>query len=403
MSIEGQGVTAAQGFLAGGVYAGLKAAPGPGEERLDVGMLVSERPASVAGTFTSHRFPAAPVLVSRQRVAAGQALGAVFNSGGANACTGERGQQDAVYMTELAARKAGGRPEDYLVASTGVIGVPLQVDKIAAGLERLELTRDGGPRAARAIMTTDSRPKLTALEFMGDGQRYRLGGMAKGAGMIHPNMATMLCFVTTDAALRPGALRSMLVRAVDASFNMISIDRDTSTNDTVLLFANGAAGGPVLEEGSSAAVAFGQALVAVCQELAQMIAGDGEGATKLIEAEVRGAGSLQDARAAARAIVGSNLVKAAMHGADPNWGRVFGAVGYSGAEVDPNRASVVLAGVPVAERGVAVPFDKSAVRERLLSDRIRIDVDLGLGTFSATAWGCDLTEQYVIENSEYTT
>ncbi|MBI4494463.1 MAG: bifunctional glutamate N-acetyltransferase/amino-acid acetyltransferase ArgJ [Chloroflexi bacterium] len=397
--VEGEGVTAPQGYLAGSIAAGIKATAG----RLDLGMLVSERPAAVAGTFTTSSFAAAPVLVSRERVARGRAVGVVFNSGCANACTGERGLSDARQMAELAARKVGAPAEVMLVASTGVIGVPLPMEKIVAGLERLELTRQGGPQAALSIMTTDSRPKLLAVEFEADGRRYRVGGMAKGAGMIHPNMATMLAFVTTDVAVEPSLLQRLLRQSVGASFNMISVDRDTSTNDSVYLFANGAAGGPMLAEGSPAAAAFSAALDVVCGYLAQAIAGDGEGATRLIEVEVRGAYTLADARAAARAVAGSNLVKAAIHGADPNWGRVLGAIGYSTAQVDPGRTSVALAGQVVAEGGVGVPFDRAAVRELLQTERVRIEVDLGLGDARALAWGCDLTEQYVVENSEYTT
>lgn len=401
--LEGAGVTAPQGFLAGGVYAGLKAPGGRGDERLDVGMLVSERRASLAATFTTNRFPAAPVLVSRERAARGSGIGAVFNSGGANACTGEQGLRDALRMAELAARKVGAEPDEFVVASTGVIGVPLPMDKIEAGLARLALSRQGSERAARAIMTTDSRHKMVAVGFEVEGRRYRVGGMAKGAGMIHPNMATMLCFLTSDVAIEPPLLRAVLRESVDASFNMISIDRDTSTNDSVFLFANGAAGGPPLEAGSPAAAAFAAAIRMVCVELAQAIAADGEGATRLLEVEVRGAASLGDARAAARSVVASNLVKAAMHGADPNWGRILAAVGYSGAEVEPGRASVRLQGIPVASGGVGVPFDREQVRGLLLAERVRIEVDLGLGEASATAWGCDLTEEYVVENSEYTT
>mgnify|MGYP005854773891 FL=1 len=398
--IEGGTVTTARGFRAGAVYAGLKT-PGPG--KLDVGLLLSDVPCSVAGVFTTNRLASAPVLISRERVQRGTGRGIVFNAGNANAATGELGLQRARQMAEIAGAKFGVAPEDLLVASTGVIGVPLPIEKVQAGVEMLELRPDGGHEAARCIMTTDTRPKEAAVEVSGDGWSFRIGAIAKGAGMIHPNMATMFCFIATDAAAEPTFLDGALRRSVDLSFNMITVDGDMSTSDTVVLFANGQAGSPRLAPGTPAAEAFERALAEVCVRLAKAIAADGEGATRLIEVRVEGAESERDARLAARAIAGSNLVKAAVYGGDPNWGRIACAAGYSGANLVESKLDITIAGLPVLLGGRVLDFDGRAASEALRAPEVSIVVDLNLGEGRATAWGCDLTEEYVVVNSKYTT
>jgi glutamate N-acetyltransferase/amino-acid N-acetyltransferase len=393
------GVTLADGFSAGAVYAGIKT---PGPDKLDLGILVSDRPAAAAATFTQNSFAAAPVVVSRQRVEAGRARAVIVNAGNANACTGEQGLADAREMADLAARKLGVEPNDVLVASTGVIGVPLPMDLIRRGVDAIEPRADGGHRMARAIMTTDTRPKEAGAELELGGRTVRIGGMAKGAGMIHPNMATLLVFVTTDAAVDPRFLRSALRAAVADSFNMISVDGDTSTNDTLIALANGAAGNPVVREGADAD-AFTAALTHVCGELARAIVADGEGATRLIRVDVVGARTDDDARAAARAVVRSNLVKAAVYGGDPNWGRVLCAIGYCGAYVDPGVVDLHVGEIQLVRAGSPVPGSREAAGGEMKQKEVRFLANLGVGQARATAWGCDLTEAYVVENSAYTT
>jgi glutamate N-acetyltransferase/amino-acid N-acetyltransferase len=277
------------------------------------------------------------------------------------------------------------------------------MDRIRAGLPRVQVRADGGHEAAQAIMTTDTRPKECAVALQLGGREVRIGAMTKGVGMIYPNMATMLAFIGTDAALDPSFAGSALKRAVDRSFNMITVDGDTSTNDSCFLLANGLSGAPTLTDGSPDAAHFQVALDAVCIDLARKMAGDGEGATKLLQVDVTGASSESDARAAARAVVGSSLVKAALHGADPNWGRIFAAVGYSGAQVDPHRAALWIGSVQVARDGVTTGASKQAASAEMSGAEVNVRVDLGLGSASATAWGCDLTEGYVVENSAYST
>lgn len=398
--LEDGTVTTPRGFQAGSVYAGLKT---PGPDKRDVGILLSDVPCSVAGVFTQNRVAAAPVVLCRERVKRGVSRGIVFNAGNANAATGGLGLQRARQMADLAASRFGVAPEDLLVASTGVIGVPLPMDKLQAGMEQLGISHSGGHEAAQCIITTDTRRKETAVEVSGDGWSYRIGAIAKGAGMIHPNMATMLCFVTTDAAVEPAYLDRALRRAVDVSFNMITIDGDTSTNDTVVVFANGLAGTPCFGEGLPGAEAFDRALTEVCIRMAKAIAADGEGATRLIEVTVEGAESEKDARLAARAIARSNLLKAAVYGGDPNWGRIACAAGYSGANLEESRLDITIAGFPVLRQGQVVSFDARAASEALRKPEVSIAVDLNLGSGRAVAWGCDLTEEYVVVNSKYTT
>ena len=398
--LEEGSVTSPRGFRAGAVYAGLKT-PGPG--KLDLALLVSDVPGRAAGVFTQSRAAAAPVLLDRERLRAGVAQAVIVNAGNANASTGAQGRRDAAEMARLAAQRLGLDPSLVLVASTGVIGVPLPRELVRAGVARIEPTRDGGHAAARAIMTTDTRPKEIALEFELSGATVRIGGMAKGAGMIHPNLATMLAFITTDAAVDASFLQAALRAAAERSFNQVTVDGDTSTNDSVIVLANGLAGHPLVVSGSAAAATFQEALEAVCVHLAKEIARDGEGATRLIEVTVRGAVSDAEARLAARTVAGSQLFKAAVYGGDPNWGRIIAALGRSGAELDQDRVDAYLGDVPVARAGQPLDFDRPAASAALKEPVVRVLVDLHLGPGVGTAWGCDLTEEYVRINSEYTT
>jgi glutamate N-acetyltransferase / amino-acid N-acetyltransferase len=392
-------VTTPAGFRAGAIAAGIKPSG-----KLDLGLVVSDQPCVAAATFTQNAFPAAPVVLSRERVRRhGRAQAIVFNAGNANACNGARGLDDAREMTGLAADLLGIDAELVLAASTGVIGRPLPMDRIRAGLPRVRPRSDGGAEAAQAIMTTDTWPKTAGAQLAVDGQPVRIGAMTKGVGMIHPNMATMLAFLATDAALDGAFAAEMLKRVVDHTFNMVTVDGDTSTNDSCFLLANGMAGAAPIAAGSPAAGSFEQALEAVCTKLAKAMAADGEGATKLIEVDVTGARSLADARAAARAVVRSSLVKAAVHGQDPNWGRVFAAVGNSTAEVDHTRAALWVGSLQIARDGMGLDVPEADMRAQMAGAEVRFRVDLGLGSASARAWGCDLTEAYVVENSAYTT
>jgi glutamate N-acetyltransferase/amino-acid N-acetyltransferase len=390
------GVTSSRGFFAGATSAGIKYAD---KRRLDLGILFSKTPCAAAAVFTTNKVKAAPVLLDMARLKKGAARAVVMNSGCANACTGAQGMADAVEMTELTARLTGVKPEDVLVASTGVIGMMLPMDRIRAAIPKIGLTAAGGHDLARAIMTTDTVPKEAAVK--GDG--FVIGGMVKGAGMIHPDMATMLCFLTTDAPVDAAFLRQALRRAAGISFNMLSIDGDGSTNDTMLIMANGAAGGKVIAKGTPRAESFQQALDRLCIHLARESARDGEGATKLIEVKVMGAASQQDARLAARTIVGSMLVKTAVHGSDPNWGRVLAAAGRSGAAVDAEKMELYLGDTRVVKDGAPVPFDKKRAVEHLDGKEVMMALNLHLGRGAATAWGCDLSEEYVKINAEYTT
>ncbi|HEY3062838.1 MAG TPA: bifunctional glutamate N-acetyltransferase/amino-acid acetyltransferase ArgJ [Chloroflexota bacterium] len=390
--------TSANGFRAAGISAGIKASGRP-----DLGIWASEVPCVAAGTFTQNTFPAAPVILSRDRLRSHRAQAVVFNAGNANACNGDRGLADATEMATLAAQNLGIAPELVLVASTGIIGVPMPMDVIRSGIPRVLVRPDGGHEAAGAIMTTDTRLKESAVALQIGGREVRLGAMTKGVGMIYPNMATMLAFIGTDATLDPTYAQGALKRAVDRSFNMITVDGDTSTNDSCFLLANGLSGAPELTDASPDAQRFQAALDAVCIDLARKMARDGEGATKLLQVDITGAASDADARAAARAVVGSSLFKAALHGSDPNWGRIFAAVGYSGAQVDPNRAALWIGSVQIAQNGIATSASKEVARAEMLGDEVNVRVDLGLGAASATAWGCDLTEGYVVENSAYST
>ena len=391
-------VTTPRGFRAGGAYAGIKTA-GPGV--LDVGILLSDGPLHhVAARFTRNAVVAAPVTASRARVAAGDVRAVVVNSGCANACTGAQGDANAEEMACLAAARLGLRPEQVALSSTGLIGSQLPMERIVAGIAAADPAADGGERFARAIMTTDPRPKMAAARFEHGGIGYTVGGVVKGAGMIHPNMATMLSYLTTDAPVPALALDGALGRAVERTYNMVTVDGDSSTNDTVLLFANGAGGGELDEAGLRA---FESALLLVCSSLARQIARDAEGAERLIEVTVGSAASDADAQLAARTVAGSMLLKSAVHGGDPNWGRAVAAVGRSGAAIDPARLRLSVGGVLLFSQGQPVTFDRRAAEDAMGGEDVTFAFDLGLGGGEATAWGCDLSEEYVRFNSEYST
>jgi glutamate N-acetyltransferase / amino-acid N-acetyltransferase len=377
-------------------------------DRDDLALLLSDRPAAAAAVFTTNKVKAAPVLydMALMQRGTGGLRAVVINAGNANACTGADGDAAAVAMARAAEQSLDLPADSVFVMSTGTIGVPLPVAKVTAGIAAAARTLGGdGIAAARAIMTTDTRPKHAALRVeLPGGGALTLGGMAKGAGMIHPNMATLLAVVTTDAAVSPAALDAALRYAVELSFNSISIDGDTSTNDTLLVLANGAAGNAPIESlDTPDGEAFRDALTALCVELAHAVVRDGEGATRFVTITVRGAASDADAKLAAMTIAKSPLVKTALYGADPNWGRVLCAIGYSGAEVDPARVVLLFGGMRVLEGGLPLPFDERAASDLLNVPEVSIDADLGLGEGRATVWTCDFSEHYVKINAEYRT
>lgn len=393
-------ITSPRGFSVGVGEAGIRESGGP-----DLVLIASDRPASAAATFTTNLMRAAPIILAEEalRSSAATARGIVVNAGCANAGTGIAGIEDARDVVRAAAGHLGCRPDEVLPASTGLIGSRLPVPAIAAAVPALRLRRSraASTRAARAIMTTDTRPKQHAINGqLADGRAFTVGGMAKGAGMIHPQMATMLAFLTTDAPIDPSTLGALLRPAVERTFNQVSVDGDTSTNDAVMVLANGAAGGPALNGQDQSIVA--DALEAVCRTLAIAIAADGEGARHLIEVTVSGAASDADARAVARTIAASSLVKTAVHGADPNWGRIAAAAGRSGVPLDPERMRICIGDVPVYD-GNPLEFDEARARRILRGTRVSLVLDLLDGSGSGIAWGCDLTADYVAINSEYTT
>jgi glutamate N-acetyltransferase/amino-acid N-acetyltransferase len=402
--ISGGGVTTPEGFAAGAVYAGIKTL---GERPLDVGILASDRLCNAAAVFTRSTVRAFAVQVSQEHLRGGRAQAIIVNSGCSNVATGAAGLRDTREMARLGGRKLLIDERDVIVGSTGVIGRSLPMDRIRAGAEAIVLRRDGGAAFARAIMTTDTHPKEIAVRFRAHRRAYAIGACAKGSGMIHPDMATMFCWITTDAPVERTFLRAALRRAVDASLNMISVDNDTSTSDTVAVLANGAGGGAPIRAAPNGArtregAAFERALTYVCIAMARMLARDGEGAQKLIEVRIEGAASEKQARAAARTVSASPLVKSAVHGNDPNWGRLLMAVGRSGAKIDLDRARAWLGDVAVF-RGNPLPFDEAAASAYLRNEEVLLRVHLGAGTARATAWGCDLTPEYVHINSDYTT
>ena len=393
-------VTSPNGFCAGATYAGIKKKT---EDVLDLGILFSKAPCVATALFTTNRIKAAPVILSQERLQSGRALAVVVNSGCANAITGKQGISDAIEMAGFAAEGIGVSAEDVLVASTGVIGERLPMKLIRAGIKQIVPSADGGHKLARAIMTTDTLPKEIAVASRVGENRFIIGGVAKGSGMIHPNLATLLCFLATDAAVDIDFLKSALKKAVDISFNMVSIDGDTSPNDMVLIMANGMAKNELISTGSRQAGAFQQALDQACIYLAKSIARDGEGATKLIEVTVSGALTIVEAGLAARTIVSSPLVKAAVHGNDPNWGRILAAAGRSGVEVVEPKLNLYLGNICLVKAGCPLPFEKEEVIRVLAGTEVPINLQLNLGKAKATAWGCDLSEEYVTINSQYTT
>jgi glutamate N-acetyltransferase/amino-acid N-acetyltransferase len=400
--IHGGTITSPQGFIAGATYAGLKS---KGDNLLDLGILCSEVPCIAAGVFTTNKIKAAPVLLCQRNLKGSQAQAIVVNSGCANACTGRQGMADAEKMAVLTARNLGLLPEEVLVASTGVIGKQLPMNQIRDGIESMALSSEGGHALAKAIITTDTLPKEIAVKVnLGQNEsEVIIGGIAKGAGMIHPDMATLLCFLTTDAAVSPLFLKKALQRAVDASFNMITVDGDTSPNDSAIILANGLAGNKILKEGSARAKEFEETLTEVCLFLAKSIARDGEGATKLIQITVEGALTIDQARSGARIVAGSYLVKSAVHGSDPNWGRIIAALGRSGVDMEETRVDLYLDSLCLMKEGRPLPFDQAQAKSILDRAGVPIRICLNLGDASATAWGCDLSEEYVTINSEYTT
>lgn len=409
VEVEG-GITAVPGFLASGVHAGIK------KRKPDLALILAPRRAAAAATYTRNAVQAAPLQVTRRHLADGYARAVVVASGVANTCTGEAGLRDAEAMAVHTARVLGIDPADVIVASTGVIGPRLPMDRVEQGIYAAarQLTPDGGEAAARAIMTTDTRPKQAACRVAltgGDGDPAALvtvGGMAKGSGMIHPDMATMLAFLATDAAVEPRDLQAALRDAVDATFNLITVDGDTSPNDMVALLAAGTAGPAPLRPGTPAWSRFTDALTAVCASLARQIAADGEGARQTFGVRVIGAASVADARRAARAVASSNLVKTAVYGRDANWGRVVVAAGASGAAMVPEAASLRLCAggrsLLLFDRGTPAVVDEGEASRLLAVDGVVFELDLGTGgPHEALAWGCDLTERYVEINAAYRT
>jgi glutamate N-acetyltransferase / amino-acid N-acetyltransferase len=398
------GVTTPQGFRAAGIAAGIKRPRPDGTAPLDLAVLVSDTPATAAAVFTINKAQAAPVLVSREHItrSGGAARAIVINSGCANACTGAEGMAHARTMASATARLAGCRDDEVLVASTGVIGVELPIEKITSALPRgfAALGADQGAAAARAIMTTDPFPKEAAVRVVLDGREAVIGGMAKGSGMIEPMMATMLAFVTTDASVPQPLLQRALRDAVNTTFNAITVDGECSTNDTVMLLANGQSGASV-NDGSYAA--FLDGLTAVCRELALGIVRGGEGATKLVTVKVTGAASEGEARIAAKAIANSPLVKTAIHGGDPNWGRLIAVAGRAGVAFELNRAIVAIGSVVLFSNGR--PHDERAPEAAayLQGKDLTVSVDLGSGAASSTVWTCDLSAEYVKINADYRT
>lgn len=394
------GVTVAKGFKAAGLHSGIK------KVKPDMALIATTTPAKVAGQFTTNLVQAAPLKVCQEHLKVSDQFSAIIiNSGNANACTGQQGLQDAKKMASIVAQNLNCKTEEVLVASTGVIGVNLPMDKIASGIEKIvpKLSGDGGKDAAEAIMTTDTFSKEYAVKFELDGKEVRLGGIAKGSGMIHPNMATMLAFITTDAAISTNLLRQALSSAVAKSFNMITVDGDTSTNDTVLLLANGEANNKEITEENSHFAKFSEALLQVTTELAKAIAKDGEGATKFVEVQVVGASTDEVASKVALSIAGSNLVKTALFGEDANWGRIICAAGYSGADFDPDKVKIYLGDLQVGDYGRGIDFSEEQAKEILSNSEIILKVDLQSGSSQATAWTCDLTFDYIKINASYRT
>ncbi len=401
--IEG-GVTAAQGFQAAAIHAGIKSVK---PDKLDLAIVLSAQPAAAAGVFTQNKYAAAPVKWCRQVQQQGVAQGFIVNSGIANAVTGTLGMEQAQAMAAIAAGLAGCRAEEIFVCSTGVIGPQIPMDKVVAGAKLIadKLDATGGHQAALAIMTTDTVAKEVAMTFTLGGKQVILGGMAKGSGMIMPNMATMLAFVTTDAAISAPLLQKAMAHATDKSFNMICVDGDTSTNDSYVALANGMAGNPLIEEENEDYAIFAAALAELSLILAKKMAADGEGANHLLEVQVLGARTYWDAAVIAKAVTASSLVKTAFFGKDANWGRIACAAGYSGADFDPDKVDITLSSTAGAEQvmkdGAGLLFSEEKAAVILAEPEIVVKIELHDGEAEATAWGCDLSYDYVRINGDY--
>lgn len=395
-----QGVTFAKGFSAAGVKAGIKKSG-----NLDVAVIYTKTQAVVAGTFTQNKVAAAPVYVSKEVVATGTAHAIVANAGCANACTGQQGLDDAHKMAQIAADELGVNANDVIVGSTGVIGVNLPMDKLEAGIKDAvaNLSADGSDNAGRAIITTDTHSKSVTCEFELSGKTVRMGAIAKGSGMIRPNMATMLCYITTDIAIDQALLQKAVSGCVEKSFNMISVDGDMSTNDMVIVLANGEANNAKITEENADYQIFFDKLMMLCTELAKQIAADGEGASKFLTINVKGAKSFADAKTVGMAIANSPLVKTAFFGEDPNWGRVICAVGYSGADMVPEKTVVKFGGITIFANGTGATYDEKALAHVMKEKDIVIDIELNMGQEDATVWSCDLSYEYVKINGEYHT
>ena len=393
------GVTSPKGFTAGATYAGLKTE----RDTLDLGILFSDMPAVAAATFTQNSVVSPSVIVSRNRLSNDTHRGIVVNSGCANCSVGPQGVLDAEEMISLASKNLEVSPDDLFVASTGMIGVELPMALIRQNIGNIKLDNNSGSDFAKSMMTTDTYHKERAVSFIHDGETVVIGGAAKGVGMIHPNMATMLCFISTDANVDKLFLQEVLSDVVNDSFNMIDVDGDQSTNDSVILLANGASETSQINKDSDSVDAFKEALSYVCVELAKELVKDGEGAKTLVEVSVEGARTKEDARKSSRAIASSILVKAMVHGKDPNWGRIVMALGSSGIDIEENKIDVFISDIHIVSKGIAIPYYKDAVVSAMADKEVYFKVNLNLGEYSANAWGCDLTEDYVVFNSAYST
>lgn len=399
--LKNKNITDVPYFKASGIHCGLK------KVKKDLCVIYSEKKAVAAATFTKNKVKAAPILLNMKSIENGNTQAIVVNSGNANACTGDDGYEKAFSMAKITAETLGLSPEEVIVASTGVIGVPLPMDTIVTGIGMAcnSLSSEGGEDAAKSIMTTDTSEKIVTVEFNLGSKKAVISAMAKGSGMIHPNMGTMLSFLATDVNISKTLLNKALKESVEDSYNMVSVDGDTSTNDMVVVLANGACENTLIDSEDANYQLFKKALHFVNVEIAKMIAGDGEGATKLIETKVYNARSLKDAKTCAKAVITSSLVKAAFFGADANWGRIICALGYSGAELDVNEIDIFFSNdigtIQICQKGGNIDFDETLAKKILEEEKITVNIDLNDGEYNATAWGCDLTYDYVKINGSY--
>ncbi len=398
-------ITDVKGFKAAGITAGLKKSG-----KKDLALIYSEYKAVSAAVFTKNLVKAAPILVDMENIKSENTQAIIVNSGNANACTGEDGYKNAKKMTEIIAEKLNLHPTEVLVESTGIIGVQMDMEKVSSGLEKIvsELSEDGGHNAGEAIMTTDTFPKNLAVKMEIGGKAVTIAGIAKGSGMIHPDMATMLAFLVTDVSIDKKLLQKVFSKSTDDSYNMVSVDGDTSTNDMAGILANGAAGNTkITDENSEEFKIFKEALNFVNKELAKSIAKDGEGATKLIEVTTKNARTMEDAKKVSKSVITSSLFKAAVFGSDANWGRILCAVGYSGAELIVDKIEIFIKGedkiIQVAKNGMGIDFGEEEVEKILKEEKVGVIVNLNDGNYDATAWGCDLTYDYVKINADYRT